>query len=1021
MSDVNVLVANLLSNDNDLRRAAEAELGNRRDADPEGTMGFLLQACTHSDPSVRNMSTILVKRSLMGVWNKLTDDLKNHYRESMINLTAAEEVKVIRSQVEIIVCEIASEDVPLGKWTDLFPKLLALSSHSNPILRASALEIFAKVSITCQTLNRNSSLILEVFQNAVVDSDSRVVAKAVECVLGLSAEAEGKLLKGLREFIPGILQHLTMLTQHGEEEYLLCALESVEESGGRFFRHRLKNILELLIAICKQNSLDGRVIFSSLEAMMAVLENSSKKSIEALPDLRIFELLADWASKIEYDEEWATSDHVDTDSGTVRACGDGLPRYARVMDSVYGKQFTDKMQETVLQCVQSSDWKIVHAGLIILLYCAEHCSDMDCRLTAATNLVMNLISHPQPQIRVQALEVVTSFMTEFENYAKNFNLVLLQPTIKLLGDEVPRVRYTACTSISICYSEAPVGSVDPVLGMYVEQLLKIITNTNEHAFVRIEALEALGYITDSASATACNPHYSIILSTVSQVLTSNEPTVIVSALSCVGSLAVTCRESFVKDANSITDYLCKMHGQISSESDLRVGALLSTWVSVARALGDNFVPHLPKILPILIHRARITERPATDSEAYTAMEGDAKISLAQLRKVVSSVNLPAQCFEEVVTVGVGAAKYTHRAFIRLEGCKLLAACLGKDPTKANPNILAEYIRQSCDSLLVCSDCDDAVALVRTMTRVLEKFQIPTEGVVHFGKTFIQALRDSGERIDIEREGGYEDEDEDDEDTYNEVSKEELHFHKKVTMAIRATLFEQKCKELTPIYVPAFVEFAKSDYEGGPLCRTGLSWLLSCISLEMDIEQVAAAFLKLLEDSEHSVNLSTAGDGIIRLCKWFSNKGINNAATQSFAQQTFKLLSDRLQVRPTTNGGEPLCIETTAVINKLSQAMCNLTSISHPVLPIFQVLLPLLPLSVDEAEYGYADDSTVLEAEAYEEIHPVHRFFVECLSNAKSLGITLNSDIQAIGFGLCSSKYLTDKDTKRQLLMLAGQQ
>eukprot|EP01060_Flectonema_neradi_P031181 TRINITY_DN4664_c0_g2_i1.p1 TRINITY_DN4664_c0_g2~~TRINITY_DN4664_c0_g2_i1.p1 ORF type:complete len:1022 (+),score=134.61 TRINITY_DN4664_c0_g2_i1:65-3130(+) len=1021
MSDVNELVARLLSVDNNLRNGAEAELRQRRDSDPEGTMGFLLQVCTHENPSLRNMASILIKRWLMDVWNKLSLELRGNYKQSMMNLIVNEEQKVIRSQIEIIVCDMAAEDVPLNHWPDLSQQLLTLSCHANPLLRASSLEILATVSIRCQTLNRQSDFILKVYQNAVVDPDSRVVAKAVECVLGLSVEAESDLLKKLQEFIPGILHHLTMLVKQREEEYLLSALEALEESGGRFFRFKLQEIMELLVAICKESSLDGRVIFCALDAVMSLLENSSKKRIKALPDYQIFELLAEWASKIEYDVSWLTSAEVDTDSDMVRLCGDGIPRYSSVMSETYGTVFTEKMQQMVAQCVQSQDWRIVQAGLVILLYSSDYCKDMEVRLSAATEVVLKLTSHPQPHIRFMALEVVNSFVYRFSNYANNYNLVLLEPMKKLLTDEVARVRHSACAAIYICYAEATVGTVDPVFEILTKQLLEIATSETEYNFVKREALEAVGHITDNASEKSCTPLYTSILNAVSHVLsTSTDTDIIESALSCISCVAVTCRETFSKNSEAITDYLFRMQGQITSESDPRVGALMSTWVSVARALRDGFAPYTPKILPILVHRATIVDHPATDSDAYTAIEGDAKISLGQLRRVASSVNLPEEYLQEVIRVAIAACEYSHRSGIRYEGCRLLASCIGKS-SNPNMNVMAEFIKRSCDILLAFVDCSDASLLVKCITRVISNYRnIPTEGVVHIGKTLIQALRDSGERVDIEREGNCEDDEASDEESYNEVSKEELQFHTKVTLAMTATLFKQNCKEeLTSFYVPAFISFARDEYEGGPICRTGLSWLLSCVDNDMNVTAVADAFLKIIEESEHETNLTAAGDGVRRLCELFKKRGLQNQETQRFAEAAFKLLSNRLQVKQPEGGGDPFCIEPTGVINKLCRALCTLSYTGFPIIPIFQTLLPLLPLTIDESVYGY-DEHEEMEEEAYADMYPVHQFFVECLANAESLGIANNNSIATICFSLSSNKYLTDRHTGKKLFQLVNQ-
>ena len=105
MSAYRNILFGILGNDNELRRAAEAELSQLQKSNPKESLFALVQELTSQEPEIRSLSAVLLRGTLIRkeyMWKQLSTVELNSIRGQLLHSLSIEtESYVLHKKVEL--------------------------------------------------------------------------------------------------------------------------------------------------------------------------------------------------------------------------------------------------------------------------------------------------------------------------------------------------------------------------------------------------------------------------------------------------------------------------------------------------------------------------------------------------------------------------------------------------------------------------------------------------------------------------------------------------------------------------------------------------------------------------------------------------------------------------------------------------------------------------------------------------------------------------------------------------------
>ncbi|KAF7316133.1 hypothetical protein MIND_00131400 [Mycena indigotica] len=260
------------------------------------------------------------------------------------------------------------------------------------------------------------------------------------------------------------------------------------------------------------------------------------------------------------------------------------------------------------------DWRVRHAGLMAVAAIAEGTAKvMENELGKVIELVTPMFRDLHPRVRYAASQCVGQLCTDLEEVIQErYHQQLFSVLIPTLEDPEPRVHsHAAAALINFCEGVAK-DVLLPYLDPIVERLLRLLDPTNDPAnvkrYVQEQAITTLAMVAD-ASETTFGKYYSSIMPLLMNVLSNAEGTeyrkLRAKAMECAGLIAIAVGpELFLPDAHTLVDLLIRIQKSPSDPGDTQIGYyLIATWAKVCQAMGTEFEPYLPVVMPSLLSTA----------------------------------------------------------------------------------------------------------------------------------------------------------------------------------------------------------------------------------------------------------------------------------------------------------------------------------------------------------------------------------------------------------------------------------
>ncbi|KAI0253631.1 armadillo-type protein [Lactifluus subvellereus] len=732
-AELTQILSNLVLGDNEIRSNAEAVVDERLAHRPDVYLLALTQFATRADTVevMRSFSLVLLRRLLfraspapssksprLTLYDRLSAQTLTAIERILLHSLLHEQTDSVRRKAVDTICDLANNSMERGRpWHALQAQAFAMCKSADSSARECAFRIFAGCPNLVMDLQTDA--VLRVLQEGLQDRQSIEVRHAAlrASVSYFTSCDQHQVAQSLSLMYP-MLDTLPSLS-HAHLPRFLITLTPLTSSHPQLFAPHLHVLLSFLPALIIPSADSGptptvarpfpgtqsftfpptpngvppdddELDEEAEEVRKAALEFMISLS-EAKPTM--VRRVDGWVSAIVRgclggmgelrDDElstWLDADPAEdpTDDTYPHVYEQSLDRLAC---AVGGRAVLPAAFQHIPGMLASHDWKLRHAGLMAIASVAEGTSKvMQNELGKVVDLITPLFLDPYPRVRYAACHCIGQLCTDLEEVIQaQYHQQIFAALIPTLEVPEPRVHaHAAAALINFCEGVER-DTLLPYLDPIVERLLKLLSpmqdgNRPTKRYVQEQAVTTLAMVAD-ASETTFAKHYSSIMPLLLNVLrnanSSEYRKLRAKAMECAGLIAIAVgRDVFRADAGAFVELLIRIQNSPVDPSDTMLPHyLIATWAKVCQAMGPEFEPYLPVVMPPLFRAANAKADVSVyeDEDVPESKEGWDIIEMdgQQVGIRTSAIDEKCQAFETLViycsTLGARFAPYLQQS------------------------------------------------------------------------------------------------------------------------------------------------------------------------------------------------------------------------------------------------------------------------------------------------------------------------------------------------------------------------
>lgn len=599
-----LLLIQFLMPDNDARRQAEDQI-KRLSKDPQVVPALIHHLRTAKTPNVRQLAAVLLRKKITGHWAKLTPQLRQLVKQSLIDSITLEHSPPVRRASANVVSIIAKYAVPTGEWPDLLPFLFQCSQSVQEDHREVALILFSSLTETIGNSFRPhfadlQSLLLKSLQDETSTRVRVAALKAVGSFLEFTHD-EAEVIK-FREFIPSILNVSRQCLASGDEDVAVIAFEIFDElieSPAPLLGESVRSIVQFSLEVCSSPNLESSTRHQAVQIISWLAKykfNSLKKHKLIIPILQVMcPLLAESTSRDEDDDlapDRAAAEVIDT-----MALNLSKHVFPPVFEfaSLSSKNVNPKFREA----------SVTSLGII-----SEGCSDlMKGKLEPILLIVLGALGDSEQMVRGAASFAMGQFAEYLQpEICDHYESVIpcLLSALEDTSDEVKEKSYYALAAFCENMGEEILPFLDPLMGKLLGALQSSPRNLQE------TCMSAIGSVA-TAAEKAFIPYAEKVLELMKHfmVLTNDEDLRSrARATELVGIVAMSVGRTRMEPIlPPFIEAAINGYGLEFSELREYTHGFLS---NVAEILDDGFTQYLPHVVPLAFSSCNLDDGSAVD-------------------------------------------------------------------------------------------------------------------------------------------------------------------------------------------------------------------------------------------------------------------------------------------------------------------------------------------------------------------------------------------------------------------------
>ncbi|KAK0475517.1 armadillo-type protein [Armillaria novae-zelandiae] len=609
-AELTQILSNLVLGDNEIRSNAEQTVNDRLAHTPELYLLALAQFSIVADTEVmRSFSLVLLRRLLfrqsqasspthprLTLYDHLSSQTLTTLERLLLHSLSHEPSSVVRRKSVDSVCDLANQGMSRGRpWHALQAQVFSMARDQDPSMRETAYRVFSGCPNLVMDLQTDA--VLNVFRNGLQDPSSIDVRHAalLASVAYLNAADPTQLAQSLSLMYP-ILETLPS-TPHRHLTSLLTALHPLCSTHPTLFSIHLQALL------------------SFLPSLVLPVADSGKDTEEDDEDIKTLRLAALEMMVSLTEAKPSMVRNVEGWVGLlVRACLEGTLDWLKEDPSAGTTEADDAapaLYEHSLDRVACAyDWRARHAGLMAIAAIAEGTGKtMQNELTKVVGLVTPMFADTHPRVRWAACQCVGQLCTDLADLLQEGHYdSLLNVLIPTLEDPEPR----PITTLAMV-ADASERTFGKHYAIIMPLLLNVLRNADSSEFKRMrnKAMECAGLI-----------RYLLRLDRILSDLTPG----------------------------MLIELLIRIQKSPPDPSDTQVAHyLMGTWAKVCQAMGLEFEPYLPVVMPGLLAMASkkadvsVYDAPASPTETPPSTPGWDIISMDNQLLSVRTLGIEEKC------------------------------------------------------------------------------------------------------------------------------------------------------------------------------------------------------------------------------------------------------------------------------------------------------------------------------------------------------------------------------------------
>eukprot|EP00002_Diphylleia_rotans_P019939 TRINITY_DN385_c0_g1_i1.p1 TRINITY_DN385_c0_g1~~TRINITY_DN385_c0_g1_i1.p1 ORF type:complete len:1092 (-),score=290.69 TRINITY_DN385_c0_g1_i1:178-3453(-) len=613
------LLAQILSPNNEVRRAAEARYTQVRD-DPSqvNTVVSSLSELivTSTDIGIRGLAAVLLRRLLSAeTMSALTPETVGIMKQRLLQSVNDETNASVRFKVNDTVGEVALRLVPENQWNELTPTLFQWANSGNPAHRESALKIFGELSAVFSSNFMNyAHQILQLLSARLQDGATAVrIASLNACSTFLMSLEDRQHIEMFQPLLPLMLETISFALNSNEEESARAAIEhfiNIADEQPKFIRSQISVVVDGMLGIAMSTTLEDETRHLALEFLVSLAEKAPAM-IRKFPGYVQKVLPVAFAFMLPDEEdlaEWNAAEEGEGGDITNKDIGEEtLDRLALAL----GPNAVMPIAFPLIQnFLANQDWRQRYAAIMALSMIGEGCFKlMKKELENVFTMLHKYVSDPHPRVRWAVCNCVGQMSTDFGPLVqKKYHHLAVPTLVMLMGDTAnPKVQgHAAAATINFC-EHANAKLMAPYVAELLDRLMKLFSSP-----VRLTvelAVTSLASVSE-AIGDAFLPYYDVFMPPLKTLLQRSEGKELRmlrgKTLECVTLIGVSVgKEKFMKDAIEIIQFLAAMQNTQMEADDPLLSYIFQAWGRVGGCLGQDFVQYLPVALPPIIAAANL--------------------------------------------------------------------------------------------------------------------------------------------------------------------------------------------------------------------------------------------------------------------------------------------------------------------------------------------------------------------------------------------------------------------------------
>ncbi|UKK00203.2 importin beta [Theileria orientalis] len=646
------LLEALASSDNAARSDADAKITTLKNHDLNGILRLTLNVLLTEPNDDRRFQSVVLVRILLDLnksgetpkttWNSVTLDVKELIKSSLLKSLESETFQSVRANVCDTIADLCAYTMEYSEWPQLLPITIRLVENSNTMYKKSGLKLLGECfNYFSEGLANHVDNVAQLLRTSLMDPDSSVRTEAL-CALSIALESDIiDLAPRLMDTVPLILESLKQLLESKDSisrqhlERTLAGIIMVVDNNAKLLKQHVQlffaRMMECALAEGPAKSLDHDLRCMALESLLTLPEKKPKMAL-SIPNfgLRMVNCLMTCMLDIEdevYSEWLETGEDKEKDQRLYDAAEEGLDRLGKALESIENCPLMDWVLSTASQYIQTPHWQHKFVGIMAISQTVEFLTDdeVEDRMPSIVNIMLEKLKDPDFRIRFAVCQTIGQLALDHQPYVQlNFYEEVLPSLITAFDDASPRVQSHALSAFINFAEEVQKEHLLPYADVVVQRILfKINMQTNRS--VREQAVTSIAVIAGVLEEHFIK-YYTTITPLMKEIIASctapEERTCRGKAIECISIIGMSIgKDVFLADGIECMNALIQIMEQPSEPDDPVKEYVGEALGRLCTALGVNFVPFLPKIVPNLLNELINCSKPISDDEDMTMSMG----------------------------------------------------------------------------------------------------------------------------------------------------------------------------------------------------------------------------------------------------------------------------------------------------------------------------------------------------------------------------------------------------------------